>query len=59
MKNRKASLISITMLVAVLLTVGCSSTSTSTERKHPGVHKMGSMPMSDAKMPGKVPDSDR
>ena len=46
------------LLTSLLYTACASDTGRSAETKQPGVHKMGSAPMSDAKHPGKLPESD-
>jgi hypothetical protein len=57
MRNIKfESLTAMALLLSSVLYTACSSQTGAEETKQPGVHHMGSAPMSDAKMPGKVPD---
>jgi hypothetical protein len=58
-KNQFGLIAVIALLLTTLLYTACASDKgRSAETKQPGVHKMGSSPMSDAKHPGKLPDSD-
>jgi len=55
MKKNIFELLAVMALLTPLLYTACSSEPRSEERKQPGVHHMGPAPMSDAKMPGKIP----
>ena len=58
-KNLFRLIPAIALLLTPLLYTACASdTGHSAKAKQPGVHMMGPAPMSDAKHPGKLPDSD-